>query len=111
MTQVEIIKAILAGEALEWRHPDYDWHEFNDEGNSPESCLSNYLQDHVKGFAPIEFRPKPKTKTYQSRAYIVNETNIFHWVPTNTGKSHEDHLRMYGNKARWIEDTQTKEYV
>lgn len=106
MNQVEIIKAILAGEELECRSSaSAGWRTFIG-GETPDESLTTYLGAYMT----TSFRLKLKPKTYQSRAYIINEANIFHWVSTNSA-SQEDHLRMYGNQARWIEDTQTKEYV
>ena len=107
MNQIEIVKAILAGEVLDIKHLGGQWHTFNDAIFSIERTLGNYIggrYDHA------EFRIRPKVKTYQSRAFIANEGNILHWVSTGS-MTQDETINAHGYFARWIEETQTKEYV
>jgi hypothetical protein len=108
MNQVEIIKAILAGEALDIKWRDLEWYTFNNTYNPIDDTLSIYVRNYDSRYKNAEFRIKPKT--YQSRAYIDNEGGIFHWVSTNS-MSQDDTINTHGYWARWIEETQTKEYV
>jgi hypothetical protein len=110
MNQSDVIKAILAGEPLDIKHPDAPWHTFNRVETPIETTLDVYINGYQDRYDKAEFRIRPKIKIYQSRAYIVAETNIFHWVSMDKIPQAEA-LKMYDNQARWIEETQTKEYV
>jgi hypothetical protein len=110
MNQVEIIKAILAGDVLDIKFLGEQWDCFNSAATPVERTLRAYISNYEGRYELAEFRIRPKVKTYQSRAYIDNEGGIFHWVSTGS-LTQDETINAHGYWARWIEETQTKEYV
>lgn len=110
MNQIEVIKAILAGEVLDIKHLGGQWIGFNDAGTPVERTLQVYISNYEYGYQHAEFRIMPKVKTYQSRAYIDKEGSIFYWVSTSS-MTQDETINAHGCWARWIEETQTKKYV
>jgi hypothetical protein len=114
MTHHEIVQAILDGKSLDGRDKQDQhapWNNFCTDGTSGMPLLKVLETLIIKHHKNHEFRIRPTmvTKGYESRAYIVADTKVFHWISTNHGPQAEA-LNLYGGQARWIEETQYKTY-
>lgn len=112
MTQTEIIKAILAGEALDVKHPKSDWSVFSTVNTHIETALDVYLCGYKNRYTRAKFRIKPKTVRYQTRAFLY-EGDVHMWTSSNPLSSveYETMLVSLGGDLHWLEETQEKEYT
>ena len=112
MTQTEVIEAILAGEALDVKHPKGDWSVFSTVNTHIETALDVYLCGYKNRYTRAKFRIKPNTVRYQTRAFLY-EGDVHMWTSSSplSALEYETMLVSLGGHLRWLEETQEKEYT
>jgi hypothetical protein len=111
MNQIEVIKAILAGEVLDVKWRDSDWGAFNNANLNVEFVLHAFISQYDR-YSLAEFRIRPKAVRFQTRAYLVG-TTIYVWT-SSWAQTQEETASMYSKTDggfRWLEETQETEYT